>query len=744
MFGSNIFGSAYPGQGYANLISTSATWATVAKTDSPTSIFLLDETSGTSAADAVGSNTGTYVNSPTLAVAGLAQGTAVQFVSASSQELTLPGPAPSATSDYTVEVWFKWTAGTAILRDNTSGGGYILGYDSSGFFSVRLGGNSVATSISTANARDGLRHQLVVTKAGTTATAYFDGIICATWTISAPTAVTTPWHVMRNGSTAGQYSDGVVDAIAFYPSALSQTRVLAHFNAGIDIFGFLGAAHTTSTFQSSGTSINTTTPKANTGDVLIAILQNRAYCNPSPPAGWTTIDTDPGSGAVTRLYYRVVDGTEGSSYTWTSLASDRSGLVISRLVNLDSTTPFESYAKANGTSGGPASLTLTSLTPTQAGDMLIGIGGANSTTAQSVSVDAAMTKVYGAGGASAMSIGIGQEFRSSTSATGTRTFTAPASSSIMFGASMLLQPSVVIPTSGGGTTQTGSASLSGTGTLSATAQHIAQANATLSGTGTLGGSAQRGVFGTGTLSGTGTLGAVGYHEARAGAALSGTGTLGAAGQRTQQGSVGATGVGTLSATVQHTLFGNASLSGSGTLGSVVTREVHGSVTASGTGTLGSTGVRTQSGTANISGSGVLTVAATVERLGSVLASGSGTLAGSGTVERYGLAALAAAGTLVASGQISHGVPTSFVLLQQSVPTVVRALSQDGTITQTSSSTDHQLSQSSYTLRNLDGVVSPYETVTVQTVITTDGERAISTPATRVVSSTDKQIVLVPA
>jgi len=81
-----------------------------------------------------------------------------------------------------------------------------------------------------------------------------------------------------------------------------------------------------------------------------------------------------------------------------------------------------------------------------------------------------------------------------------------------------------------GVVKTGSATLSGVGTLSATASLIRPASATLAGTGTLtaaGTVIEGAVYGAATLSGTGSLAALGSYLHSAAATLAGTGTLAA-------------------------------------------------------------------------------------------------------------------------------------------------------------------------------------------------------------------------
>lgn len=204
--------------------------------DSPTRQYLLDDTSGTAAVDNIGGTSATYNGSPTLAATSLIAsggGTAVAFAAASSQYLVLP-IAFAANAALSFEIWFKWTSGTAIVRDNTSSAGTILGFDNGGTFTVRVAGGTLSTSKTTAQVQDGNTHHLVVTRvAGTSrqTEVYLDGVSIASG-LTGSGANTTDLRVARNGSIAA-FSDLTADEIAFYSSVLSATRVAAHYAAGI-------------------------------------------------------------------------------------------------------------------------------------------------------------------------------------------------------------------------------------------------------------------------------------------------------------------------------------------------------------------------------------------------------------------------------------------------------------------------------------------------------------------------------
>jgi hypothetical protein len=145
--------------------------------------------------------------------------------------MTAPAPALTATSG-SLEGWFKWQGGVALMRDGSSatGTGWILAYDSGGSLYYRLGGTSFNSGIATASVRDGWHH-FVATKDGANVAFYLDGQLKHSATGAGNTAPTLPWHVMRNGGY-DQFTQGQADEIAIYNVALSATTVQQHYKAG--------------------------------------------------------------------------------------------------------------------------------------------------------------------------------------------------------------------------------------------------------------------------------------------------------------------------------------------------------------------------------------------------------------------------------------------------------------------------------------------------------------------------------
>jgi hypothetical protein len=216
--------------------------------------------------DLAGANDATLVNSPAT-VTGLIDSSpaqATQLVAASSQEVTLP--ITTTGENFAFELIFTWSSGTAIARDNTTSGGFIMGFDSAGSFRVRVTGISgdLVTTKATADVRNGQRHHFVINKLGTIVTVVLDGEVIGTAqnaNLLPSPAPATPWHIGRNGATVGQYSDMTVQKAAFYPTALDWDTIHAHYVAMRDVRVFPPATRQPMTSFSTVKDIRPTSPR---------------------------------------------------------------------------------------------------------------------------------------------------------------------------------------------------------------------------------------------------------------------------------------------------------------------------------------------------------------------------------------------------------------------------------------------------------------------------------------------------
>lgn len=206
--------------------------------DSPSSLWSLDETVGSTAVDGPGTADGTYVSSPTLnqsPVPGSA-GRSVRHVAASTDDTTLPTSIASSAA-FSLSMCIKMHANlvTACLRDNSSAGGTIFLLDSAPILSARLAGSTLPFGLPKESLLDGKWHHIGVTRpsgAGAgTGKLYFDGILFGTG--GAAGALTTPFHIAKNGTNAN-FEDISADEFAYYTSELSATRMAIHAEAALE------------------------------------------------------------------------------------------------------------------------------------------------------------------------------------------------------------------------------------------------------------------------------------------------------------------------------------------------------------------------------------------------------------------------------------------------------------------------------------------------------------------------------
>jgi len=220
---------------------------TVLAESSLLSYWKLDETSGTSAADSKGTNTGTYQGSVTLN-----QSPTNTFIGGRS--ITLPGSSSAyvlaktaallaTLTNASVEAWFKTTVasgtGTAIYCERAASGNAIwkLEVTSAGVikFTHRNTANTLDQPTAGTGYNNGAWHHVVITKAGTSIKFYVDGVqVGSTATLAGNDTLTdSGMETWIGGDKADstQAWNGGLDEVAIYNTTLSSSAILAHYNA---------------------------------------------------------------------------------------------------------------------------------------------------------------------------------------------------------------------------------------------------------------------------------------------------------------------------------------------------------------------------------------------------------------------------------------------------------------------------------------------------------------------------------
>lgn len=202
--------------------------------------YRLNETSGQTAHDVAFSPVdGTYVNDPTLGVAGavLASSDTAIGLDGSSQVVQVPNASKLSfgAGDFTLEAWFNTTSDDQGRFINKADMGlYQLGNDATGTVNFQARNTGSASSIArSADAyNDGLWHHIVGVREGNLLRLYVDGLEVDTASFSGSTENATDLYLGSWKGTSAFY-DGLLDEVAIYNLALSPDQVWAHYYAGI-------------------------------------------------------------------------------------------------------------------------------------------------------------------------------------------------------------------------------------------------------------------------------------------------------------------------------------------------------------------------------------------------------------------------------------------------------------------------------------------------------------------------------
>lgn len=232
----------------------SASYRAEVLADSPVSYWRLGESSGSTAFDESGSNDGSYINSPTLGVSGIFAGDAAVDLDGSTQQVEVPHSADLSddlTSGFTVEAWvnpdtvsggdtFSLTNPRVLFIKNNSandanywlrllGGKISFGYRNqadTGYVEQRTNAEVVLANVWS---------HIVAVHDGSSIKLYMNGVEQASSLVNGPMSAaktdTYPLYLAVQGTDNIRRFDGAIDEVAVYASALSHSRILAHYNA---------------------------------------------------------------------------------------------------------------------------------------------------------------------------------------------------------------------------------------------------------------------------------------------------------------------------------------------------------------------------------------------------------------------------------------------------------------------------------------------------------------------------------
>lgn len=226
----------------ADVAVAQTTYQAAVLADGPIAYYRFEEVSGTTAADTSGNgNAGTYTNSPTLGQSSAPQlGRAVRFDGVDDFVQT----PRTVGGNFTLELWVNTTATCPTGGQAYEGNGLIwsdlggLGNDfvlaclnnHASFFT----GNPDTSIESTSVLNTGQWHHVVATRTQGGATQVFiNGVLQATGTTNANLLDANPIIAIGGNTLDNRYFNGLIDEVAYYPTVLTPTRILAHFQAGV-------------------------------------------------------------------------------------------------------------------------------------------------------------------------------------------------------------------------------------------------------------------------------------------------------------------------------------------------------------------------------------------------------------------------------------------------------------------------------------------------------------------------------
>ncbi|WP_217500784.1 PKD domain-containing protein [Arthrobacter sp. C9C5] len=229
---------------YVTVAAQSASYQDTVKGDGASSLWRFEETSGTTAADFAGSNTGTYW-AMNLGGAGILAGTTSSDLTDSNSNMA-SSQSQAGPQTFSVESWIKTTttAGGRIVGFGNSQSGQSGNYDRHIFmqndgrvvFGVWTGSATTVTSGAALN--DGKWHHLVGTMVPGRSELFVDGVSQGTNSPTVAQGYDGYWRVGAdnlNGWPNQPWSRamvGSIDEVAIYPVQLDSSDVQWHYNLG--------------------------------------------------------------------------------------------------------------------------------------------------------------------------------------------------------------------------------------------------------------------------------------------------------------------------------------------------------------------------------------------------------------------------------------------------------------------------------------------------------------------------------
>jgi hypothetical protein len=211
-------------------------YASTVLADKPIDYWRLNESSGTTAADATSKQPGTYSN-VTLGQSGLVSGGDTATAFNGSTSIVTVGTLGGAVTDFSIEGWQKLDSSVTSGNHPVIAGNGVrfmgrAGNGGSGYYAgVTLGGTEYVLQDSISQDNAGAVVHWVMVRQGATLTVYRDGVAVESRS-DLPSTATASVDGNLGGATDAYYSFGELGEVAVYSAALSARRIQAHYTAG--------------------------------------------------------------------------------------------------------------------------------------------------------------------------------------------------------------------------------------------------------------------------------------------------------------------------------------------------------------------------------------------------------------------------------------------------------------------------------------------------------------------------------
>ena len=240
---------AMSGCGAATVASTAApstapkSYSATVLADGPAAYWRMDETTGTTMADATGKgNNGAFAGTYTLGQPGAiaADGSSAVAFDGQSGAASAPSSASLQLNTVSIELWIKkraeteygvYVAKNVAVGDGAGSGWFqLLNSHHDGRLEFRVTSDLEPALVSTSTLALNTWYYVVATYDGTVAKLFVNGKLDASLEVTAtPKQTADPVFLGRRAD--GLFNNAVLDEVAIYPAALSADRTAAHWQA---------------------------------------------------------------------------------------------------------------------------------------------------------------------------------------------------------------------------------------------------------------------------------------------------------------------------------------------------------------------------------------------------------------------------------------------------------------------------------------------------------------------------------